>query len=122
MTDFIQLALGALPVLLPKRTVTYMRGTNSVVIEVTVGRTSVEYEDDHGVRIRSEIRDYLIVPSDLILNSVEIEPEEGDKVIDNNEGNTSTYVVMGTEYGQSWRWTDRYHTLMRVHAREMSEV
>jgi len=121
MSDLIQQALAGLPKLLPKRIVRYVRGVDYVDIEVTVGGTRVDYEDESGVHVRAEIRDYLIVPGELILSDVVIVPTEGDEIIDSNEGDTSTFQIMNSIEGIGWRYTDRYHTLLRVHTREVSE-
>jgi len=121
MSDLIQQALAGLPKLLPKRIVRYVRGVDYVDIDVTVGGTRVDYEDESGVHVRAEIRDYLIVPGELILSDVVIVPTEGDEIIDSNEGDTSTFQIMNSIEGIGWRYTDRYHTLLRVHTREVSE-
>jgi len=122
MSDLIQQALAGLPKLLPKRTVRYVRGDDYVDIDVTVGSTIVGYEDDHGVRLKAEVRDYLIEPGYLILSDVEIEPTEGDTIIDTTEGATRTYEVMPIGDGIAWRWTDRYHTMFRIHTRQSDEA
>jgi len=122
MTDILQMATGLLR-LLPHRTIRYSRGEDYVNLEnATVGRTRVDYEDEHGVRMVGEIRNYLIPAKDLIINNSLTEPEEGDVIIDTNEGTTKTYWVMGTEGSEAWRYTDRYHAMLRVYVRETDEV
>lgn len=123
MVDLLQTALSGLSKMLPHRQVRYQRGESYVDLEsATVAVTTVDYEDEHGVRLKAEIRDYLISPADLILDDVQVEPQESDEIIDTNEGGTKTYVVMGIEAGVAWRYTDRYHTMFRIHTREADEV
>lgn len=122
MTDMLQMALAGFPKMLPRREIQYRRGGSHVNLECTVGRTIMDYESEHGVRIKAETRDYLIAPKDLVLDDAQVEPEEGDEIIDTNEGTTQTYQVMETEFGIAWRYTDRYHTMFRVHVREVDEV
>jgi len=121
MTDILQTAMAMLPKLLPRRIVRYQRVDDYVNLEVTVGSTTVDYEDEHEVRLKAEIRDYLIPVADLILSDANTEPEEGDLIIDTEEGATRTYTVMGIESGVPWRHTDRYHTMFRIHTRQTDE-
>ena len=118
MSDYLQTVLGGLKNFLPKRTIVYARGENTVTLQATVASTDTDQYIENGLRIRSQIRDYLIVPGDLILDSEVVEPEDGDIITDTSEGSTSVYTVMCIDGGESWRWTDRYHTLLRVHTRE----
>ena len=121
MADLIQTALSALPLLLPRRNVKYQRGVEWVEVEATVARSIVEYITDAGVRVRAEVRDYLIKPSLLELEGVTIEPRTGDIITDDNEGKEVVYKVLPDASGESWRYTDRYHTLLRVHTKEVEE-
>lgn len=107
------------PKLIPRRNVRYERGDYFVVLEATVGMTMLITVDNFGVRTRAEQRDYLIVPALLILNSTEVLPEEEDLIIDTNEGSTITYKVMRGDAGESWRYTDRYHGMLRIHVKEI---
>lgn len=109
------------PKLIPRRNVRYERGDYFVVLEATVARTILYTVDNYGVRVRAEMRDYLIVPELIILNSVEVLPEEEDLIIDTNEGGTITYKVMRGDAGESWRYTDRYHSLLRIHTKEVAD-
>ena len=121
MMDILQVALAGLPGLLPRRTIKYYRGVDYVTVNSTVARTTVDYEDDRGVRMTSEIRDYLIKVGDLEIGGVSLKPEERDKIVDENEGTMMTYMVMGIDAGIPWRYTDRYHTMFRIHTREVDE-
>ena len=121
MSDILKLAMAALPGLLPSRTVRYQRGDNYVDIDVTVGATRVDYSDEHGVRFKSHVRDYLIPVVDLILSGEAIEPLESDTIVDTNDGTTATWKLMDIEGGEAWRYMERYHTMYRVHVRMEDE-
>jgi len=121
MSDILKRAMSILPKILPQRTVRYSDGTYYVDVGVTVGQTRVDYADENGVRIKSHVRDYLIPVVDLILNAVAIEPEETHTIVDTNDGATATWTLMDIEGGEAWRYTDRYHTMYRVHVRTTAE-
>ena len=119
MTDFLRDCVGFVTALLPKRTVKYQRDTFwKDNLEVTVGRTIIRYTQDEGVRLAVEVRDYLITPADLVIGGEVIEPDEGDLIFDSGEGVERTYRVIAVE-GEIWRYTDRYHTLYRIHTKEV---
>ena len=71
------------------RTVTYTRGVNSVTLSIVDGAREFEADDGSGVIDRFEVRDYLIVTGDLIINSVLTVPARGDTITDG----THTYTV-----------------------------
>jgi len=121
MGDLLQNAVAALPLLIPRRTVTYRQGGVAISISATPGRSIVEYDGDDGMRIRVEMRNYLIQVSELVIGGIEIKPKEGDTITDDNEGSTVTYIV-ASDGGMSWRWSSRYHTMYRVIVKERSEM
>jgi len=126
MADLIQSALASLKGWLPKRTVKYQRGDLEIELEATVARTMLRYTDEHGARRFMEVRDYLIDPSDLIpyVGGDKFEPAEGHRILDSEEGflGERTYEVSSGGEEEVWRWTDRYHTLLRVHTVEIDEA
>ena len=109
------------PKLIPKREVRYQRGDWWVELDATVGSTILTSTDEYGVRTRTEMRDYLIEPALLIIGGIQVEPAEGDKIIDTGEGKTRTYMVMQGQGEEAWRYTDRYHSLLRIHVKEIEE-
>ncbi len=114
MTDLIESALSALPMLIPRRKVGYQRGSEVIWIDATVARSMYLYTDDNGVRIYTEGRDYLVEPSEIVMAGAETLPAEGDQVIDEDK----RYTVMTESDGEVFRFTDRYHTLLRIHTKE----
>ena len=122
MVDFLQLAEQMVPKLVPRRTVRYQRGVLWVEFEVTVGRSIVNWHDDYGMRHRAEQRDYIFEAALLILGGSVVEPADGDEIVDTAEGATRTYVVASAAGEVGWRYTDRYHTMLRVHVKEIDEA
>lgn len=62
------------------RSVVYERGTSSVELPATVGRTTYEQTDEAGATVETNVRDFLITASDLVLDGVPIVPAIGDRV------------------------------------------
>ncbi len=115
MTDLIESALSALPLLMPHRKVRYQRGSEVIwLYNATIARTAYIWVDNNDIRHVSEGRDYLVPPDDLVLGGVVVTPIEGDQIID--EGNRFTVMAEGD--GEVFRYTERYHTLLRIHTKE----
>ncbi len=121
MGDFLQNAAAALPFFIPRQTVVYRQGGVAISIQTTAGRSMVEYEGEDGVRLQSEMRNYLIERSELAIDGKEIQPREGDTITDDQDGTTEIYIV-ASDGGSSWRWVNRYHKQYRVIVQERSEV
>lgn len=117
MTDFLQAGLNLLPSLLPHRDVTYQRRGHRITIKATLGSTRMAYENEFGVRQYTETRDYLVEPSQISFDDIVSEPEEGDFIIDSG----ITYKVMPTGTDEAWRYTDRHHTMLRIHVGKVDE-
>jgi hypothetical protein len=101
------------------RSVTYVRGTDSVVVQATPGKTEFEQADAHGLKTISETRDYLIQVADLVVAGVQILPERGDQIRD-TYGET-VHVFEATPVGSEppFRFADPYRTVLRIHVREI---
>ncbi len=121
MADILQNAMTALPLFLPHRNVTYRQGGVAISLSVIVGKSMVEGQNTDGLRWKMEMRNYLIEPGELVIGTTEIKPQEGDTITDDGEGTTKTYIVAGDGM-VAWRWSSRYHKLIRVNVTERSEV
>lgn len=84
--------------------VTYVRGVQSVVVAATIGRTKVEADDGHVVRVEFTDRDFLILAADLVLNDQPSEPQRGDLI---REGPREFEVL-------DWRYSDPYRQTLRI--------
>lgn len=99
------------------REVEYARGSDTVTLYATVGRTIYEETDESGTIIRSESRDYLIRAADLELDGTLVEPAPGDKITEESR----VYEVFSIGSEPCWRWSDSTNSITyRVHAKRVS--
>ena len=100
------------------RTVTYVRGLDSVDLPATVGRSTFEQVDEHGVLQRTEADDFLISPADLVLDGQRVLPEAGDRIREATDGGgTRVYEVLAIGTEPPWRWSDPHRTTLRIHTK-----
>jgi hypothetical protein len=105
------------------RSVTYGRGTDSVVVRAQIGSTTFESMGAGGGGPIAEVvsRDYLIRAADLILAGNVIEPERGDKITEVlPDGTTIVCEVLIHGNEPAWRWADNYKISLRIHTKETS--
>jgi len=100
--------------------VTYRRGSDETAgITAIVGRTEFEATDDEGGVLRSQSRDYLIAPADLVIDGSQTLPNVGDKILETVGSETHLYEVLTLGVEGHWRWSDPFRTLMRIHTRQV---
>lgn len=99
------------------REVTYRRGTESVVVKATIGRTLFEQEDGTGATVRQQVRDYLIDTEDLVLAGTPTLPARGDRIEEIDAGWKYTYEVLPLGGEQHWRYSDPYRRTLRIHTK-----
>lgn len=97
--------------------VTYRVGNQSIAnLSATIGKSILSRDAQFGaVAVLHTDRDFIISREDLVLNSVEVEPNNGH-LIDVVEGGV-TYRYEVTNFGLSerpWRWTDEFRTRRRI--------
>jgi len=100
------------------RTVTYRRGTDTVAVTATIGRTEFEVDDEFGVLRKIESRDFLILAADLVLNGQAVLPERGDEIDETQGGVTYTYEVMAPGKEPHFRYSDPYRKTLRIHTKQ----
>ena len=102
------------------RDVTYRRGAQQVVLKATAGRTEAEATDDEGGVLRIESRDFIVQAADLVLGGTRTLPELGDLIeLTDSQGVVHRYELMTLGVEGHWRWSDPYHTLLRIHTKEI---
>lgn len=99
------------------RTVTYLRGTESVDLPATIGRTVFEQADEYGVIHRTESRDYLITAVDLVLGGAQEQPKAGDRIRETVGEQVFLYEVMAPGGEPPWRYSDAYRRTLRIHTK-----
>ena len=99
------------------QSVIYKRGSDQVTLNATKGKSQIEVEDEYGTRIETEITDFLITASDLVLNGQTTTPAVGDKIEETIDGVTRIYEVMPIVAEGHWRWSDSFGKTLRIHTR-----
>ena len=84
------------------------RGGETLNIPATPGRTLFRAENEYGVTIRTETRDFLIAAEDL-----PDDPERGDVIL--HAG--LRYEVLAPN--GEWRWSGTGRILRRIHTKEI---
>lgn len=100
--------------------VTYKRGSDSVAVAATIGRTVFEIDAGDGQFERFEARDYLIHAADLVLDSTTVEPKRGDRIEEMQASTTFVYEVMSPANQPVWRYSDAYRKRLRIHTKLIS--
>jgi hypothetical protein len=98
------------------RQVTYSRGTESVTLSATAGKTLFEVDRGGGVVEHSESRDFLVRAAELILSGAPVLPQRGDRIADAGQ----VYEVMAPGNEPHYRFADPYRTMLRIHTRQVS--
>lgn len=97
--------------------VTYSRGSASVSVQATIGRTTFETDRQDGVHIDEQARDYVVTVDDLVLDGVPVEPRSGDHIVE-DAAPALTYEVMAPEgVEQAWRYSDSHRLAYRIHTK-----
>jgi hypothetical protein len=102
------------------RLVTYSRGSASVTVRATAGRSEFDNTDREGFLTRIETHDEIITVSDLKLDDVSIEPLPGDIITVTLNGSSVAFEVRNIGSEPCWRYTDQYRTAFRIHTKESS--
>lgn len=102
------------------RPVAYRRGTASVDVQATVGKTEFEQSDQDGLIQRIESRDYLIRTQDLVLAGQPTLPRAGDQVRETQDASTHVYEVMAPGGEPPFRYSDAYRRTLRVHTKHIA--
>lgn len=122
MTDLLQTGAAFLANQLARHAaqqVVYQRGTDSVTLPATLGRTEYEQADESGFVTRFESRDYLVRAGGLVLAGTPILPEPGDRILETVGGQTFVYEVAALPSGAHFKFSDPYRQLLRIHTKQV---
>lgn len=97
--------------------VDYARGSVTVEVNATTGRTLFVVDDGYGAQIRIESRDYLILATELILDSTQTLPQVGDQVREAADSQTLIYEVVSPGGEPHYRFSDPYRKTLRIHTK-----
>jgi len=87
----------------------FRRG-GSVELTASVGRTLFRAENEYGVTIRVESRDFLVSAEKL-----PDEPQSGDRIVHAGR----VYEVLAPNGEPVWRWSGPQHVTRRIHTKEI---
>jgi hypothetical protein len=103
-------------------TVTYVRGSQSVDLLATVGKTTFELDDGYGVLVRHESRDFLVLAADLVLGGATVIPDRGDRIRETQGDTTFVYEVSAPGKEPCWRYSDAFRKTLRIHTKQIAEA
>ena len=86
------------------------RNGGSVELTGSVGRTLFRAENEYGVTIRVECRDFLVSAENL-----PNEPQRGDRIVYAGR----VYEVLAPNGEPVWRWSGSQHVTRRIHTKEI---
>jgi len=101
------------------RTVTYLRGGDSVDVAATIGRTEFEQADEYGVVHRTESRDFLVLTDSLVLGDKAVLPQAGDRIRETVGDQIFLYEVMAPGGEPPCRYSDPYRRTLRIHTKHV---
>lgn len=105
------------------RAVTYQRSGASISLRATVGASQFVQDDQVGPRIRTEMRDYLIRVTDLVVAATQYYPQVGDRIIEVIGAKTCTFEAMTPPTDEpAWRYSDEGRTTFRIHTKLVGEA
>lgn len=102
------------------RAVTYVRGTSTVDVQATIGRTVFEQVDEFGIVQKIETRDFLIRTADLVLDAQVTLPQRGDLVRETEGTTTFVYEVLAPGNEPVFRYSDPYRKALRIHTKHIA--
>lgn len=89
------------------------RDGSGVEITATLGRTLFRAENEYGMTIRVESRDFIVSAIDL-----PSDPERGDRIVHAGR----LYEVLAPNGEPCWRWSGANHDARRIHTKEIGAI
>ena len=102
------------------RSVSYARGSSTVEVQATIGRTEFEQTDEYGIVHKVESRDYLIRTADLVLDGQPTLPKRGDQIRESDGTTTFVYEVLSPGDEPVFRYSDPYRKALRIHTKHIA--
>ena len=99
------------------RSVTYVRGAESVELSATLGQTTYEVADEFGTTVEAKAMDFLVSAVDLVLAGAVALPEPGDQVRVTVGDEVHVFEVMDLGGAGHWRPSDPYGHTLRIHTK-----
>jgi hypothetical protein len=101
-------------------TACYVRGSRSLNLAATIGKTTFEVDDGYGVLVRHESRDFLVLAADLAVDGQSFLPQRGDQIRETQSGQVFVYEVTAPGKEPCWRYSDAYRKTLRIHTKQIN--
>ncbi len=102
--------------------VLYRRGSLTVPIVAGLGRTTFDAINSSGMVINVESHDFIITATTIVLDSVQVRPEVGDRIIQTVGSELHAYEVMKFGSEQHYRQCDPFGHKLRIHTKYIGVV
>ena len=100
------------------RIVAYSRGTQTVQLPATIGKTVFEVDEGFNVLLRYEARDFLVLTADLALGGKNVLPQKGDRIYETQGEAIYVYEVTAPGKEPAWRFSDPWRKTLRIHTKQ----
>ena len=120
MTDMLEQGaawLDRMRVKHASRSVTYVRGAETVELSATLGQTTYEVADQFGTTVEAKATDFLISAAEIALAGEMVLPEPGDQVRVTVGDEVHVFEVMDLGGAGHWRPSDPYGHTLRIHTK-----
>ena len=94
-------------------TVTYADGSGTVTLTAAISRTNFDVVDNEGMVERYEMRDFLVVASDLVIGGSTVTPSRGHQIT----WESSTFEGMAPGKEPVCSFVDQHNHMYRVHTK-----
>lgn len=92
--------------------VTYSQGVSTVTATAVPGNTAMEMQNTEGMVTTERIQDFIFAVADLL----DLIPKRNDKI----SWGSRSFLVVHPAGGRQYSYADPYHTLYRVHTKEIN--
>jgi len=101
------------------RTVTYVRGAESVDIAATLGNTRYEVTDDAGATVQAKATDFIVSANGLVLGNETVKPQPGDQIRVTSGEKVLVFEVLDLGGAGHHRPCDPGGRMLRIHAKQV---
>lgn len=103
------------------RTVTYVRGAESVELSATLGDTRYELTDDAGATVQAKATDFIVAADELMLGGAVAKPQIGDRIRLPAGAKVLVFEVLDLAGAGHYRPADPFGKALRIHAKQIDE-
>jgi len=101
------------------RSVTYVRGGESVELLATLGSTLYEVTDEAGATVQAKATDFIVSADELVLGGEPVEPQVGDSIHVAAGGKVLVFEVLELAGAGHYRPCDPYGAALRIHTKQV---